>query len=84
MLQCYSTTAVLLTAILVIAQKLDLNFRGLKIFAHGFQSAKTAKVSSHENLSAYSSNHCPYMDNLSSCSSKAASPVRTSCWSASF
>ena len=53
MLQCFSTTPVLLTAILVIAQELDLNFRGLKLFAHGFQSTKTAKVSSHEILSAY-------------------------------
>ena len=43
----------LLTAILVIAQDLDLNFHRLEIFAHGFQSAKTAKVSSYKNLSAY-------------------------------
>ena len=53
-LQCFSMTPVLLTAILVTVKELDLNFRGLKIFAHGFQSVKTVKVSSRESFSAYS------------------------------
>ena len=52
-LQCLSTTTVLLTAILVIAKELDLISRVFKIFTHGFQFTKTTKVSSRENLSAY-------------------------------
>ena len=30
------------------------NFRGFKVFTHGFQSARSAKVSSCENLYVYS------------------------------
>ena len=40
-LQCFSMTLVLLTAILVIAQELDLNFRWLKIFVHVWLPTKT-------------------------------------------
>ena len=43
----------LLTAILFIAQALYTNFRKLKIFAHGFPSAKSTKVLSRESLYAY-------------------------------
>ena len=74
-LQCFSVTLVLLTAILIIVQELDLNFRGLKIFMHGFQSTKTVKVSSHENLTAYGtlwvkvSSHTIWEHAASSCAS---------------
>ena len=57
MLQCFLTSPVLLTVILVIVQELDLNFR-IKILMHGYQSAKTTKVSFHKNSSAYST--CVY------------------------
>ena len=52
-LQCFLTIPVLLTAILFIAQALYLNFHKLKIFTHGFQSAKSVKFSSCEKLYVY-------------------------------
>ena len=59
-MQCFSLTSVLLTAILTIAKELYLNFHKCKIFTHGFQFAKTAKVSSGKSLSPYSNNFNPF------------------------
>ena len=53
-LQCFSMTPVLLTAILVIALELDLNFCGLMYFHTWLPNCENHKVSSHDNLTANS------------------------------